>query len=91
MINQGNALVKLKQGPEAVKFYHRALKSIDPQWWEAWNKNRGLPNIDTQNNKAAVKTSDNGIAIAKAIRTYTRSTPFFSTAIALTYASTVQL
>ena len=61
LINQGNALVKLERDTEAIEFYHRALKSIDPQWWEAWNKNQGLPNIDTQNNKAAVKTSDNGI------------------------------
>ncbi len=61
LINQGNALVKLGRNTKAIEFYHRGLKSIDPQWWEAWNKNRGLPNIYTQNNKVAVKTSDNGI------------------------------
>ncbi|MHC5934709.1 tetratricopeptide repeat protein [Nostoc sp.] len=49
--NRGNALRDLGCYEEAVasfdqvlqiKFYNRALKNIDPQWWEAWNKNQGL-------------------------------------------------
>ncbi|MBC6433698.1 CHAT domain-containing protein, partial [Nostoc sp. HG1] len=58
LVNKGNVLVKLKRDTEEViEFYNRALNCIDPQWWEAWNKNQGLANISALNKQAAVKTS----------------------------------
>ncbi|MCC5660122.1 tetratricopeptide repeat protein [Nostoc sp. XA010] len=57
LVNKGNVLVKLKRDTEAIEFYNRALNCIDPQWWEAWNKNQGLANISALNEEAAVKIS----------------------------------
>ncbi|NJM90629.1 MAG: CHAT domain-containing protein [Hydrococcus sp. RU_2_2] len=58
LVNKGNVLVKLKRDTEEViEFYNRALNCIDPQWWEAWNKNQGLANISALNEEATVKIS----------------------------------
>ncbi|WP_292865056.1 CHAT domain-containing tetratricopeptide repeat protein [Nostoc sp. LPT] len=57
LVNKGNVLVKLKRDGDAIEFYNRALNCIDPQWWEAWNKNQGLANISALKKEAAVKTS----------------------------------
>ncbi|MFN6528088.1 CHAT domain-containing protein [Nostoc sp. ChiSLP03a] len=57
LVNKGNVLVKLKRDTEAIEFYNRALNCIDPQWWEAWNKNQGFVNISALNEEAAVKIS----------------------------------
>ncbi|WP_375506710.1 tetratricopeptide repeat protein, partial [uncultured Nostoc sp.] len=61
LVNKGNILVKLKRDTEAIKFYESALNCIDPQWWEAWNKNQSLANIYALNKEAVVKTSVKGI------------------------------
>ncbi|MBR8836607.1 MAG: CHAT domain-containing protein [Stigonema ocellatum SAG 48.90 = DSM 106950] len=61
LINKGNVLVKLGRNTEAIESYDLALDSIDPQWWEDWNKNQGLANI-AEDSKAAVTMSDNGIS-----------------------------
>ena len=62
LVNKGDVLVKLKRDTEEViEFYNSALNCIDPQWWEAWNKNQGLANIYALNKEAAVKTLDDRI------------------------------